>query len=160
MKLTKTNAMRMLDKAKVAYTPHMYEHKDGDPVDGVYVANVLNQPIENVFKTLVLQANTKEYFVCMLPVNDSLDLKKCAKAAGVKSCDMIPVKDIQKITGYIRGGCSPLGMKKQYRTFIHSSVNDLNFIYFSGGKIGVQIEMDPKDLLNVIPIIVCDLIKE
>lgn len=92
----------------------MYEHKDGDPVDGVHVANMLHQPVEAVYKTLVTQANTKEYLVYMLPVEKELDLKKCAKIAEVKSCEMIHVKDINKITGYIRGGCSPLGMKNNF----------------------------------------------
>ena len=112
-KIQKTNAMRFLDQHKVEYKAHTYEYKDGDPVDGVHVASILNQPVERVYKTLVTQANTKEYLVYMLPVEKELDLKKCAKIAEVKSCEMIHVKDINKITGYIRGGCSPLGMKKE-----------------------------------------------
>ena len=118
-KIQKTNAMRFLDQHKVEYEAHSYDHKEGDPVDGVHVAHILNQPVEKVYKTLVTQANTKEFLVYMLPVEKELDLKKCAKVAGVKSCEMIHVKDINKITGYIRGGCSPLGMKKQFRTFMY-----------------------------------------
>ena len=160
MKIQKTNAMRFLDKNKIEYKAHIYEHKDGDPVDGVHVAHILNQPVECVFKTLVTQANTKEYLVFMLPVDKELDLKKCAKTAKVKSCEMIHVKDINKITGYIRGGCSPLGMKKQFRTFVDESVNNIDKIYFSAGKIGEQIEMNPSDLIQLISITVDDLVKE
>ncbi len=160
MKIQKTNAMRFLDKNKIEYHAHIYEHKDGDPVDGVHVATILNQPIDHVYKTLVCQANTKEYLVFMIPVDLELDLKKCAKSANVKSCEMIHVKDINKITGYIRGGCSPLGMKKLFRTFIDTRVNSLDYIYFSAGKIGEQIEMNPKDLIQLINIQVVDIVKE
>ncbi len=160
MKIQKTNAMRFLDKNKINYKAHAYEHKEGDPVDGVHVATLLNQPIDHVYKTLVLQANTKEYLVFMLPVDLELDLKKCAKVAQVKSVEMIHVKDINKITGYIRGGCSPLGMKKQFRTFINDSVSNIDYIYFSAGKIGEQIEMDPKDLIKILNIEVDDIVKE
>ena len=159
-KIQKTNAMRFLDQHKVEYLAHTYEHKDGDPVDGVHVANVLNQPVEKVYKTLVTISNTKEYLVYMLPVEKELDLKKCAKVAGVKSCEMIHVKDINKITGYIRGGCSPLGMKKQFRTFIDEDVLNQDKIYFSAGKIGMQIEMDPKALMDLIQVQAGDITKE
>lgn len=159
-KISKTNAMRLLDKHKIEYQVGGYEHHANDAVDGVSVASRLGQDFNSVFKTLVTQANTKEYFVFMLPVDKELDLKKCAKAAHVKHVEMIHVKDINKLTGYIRGGCSPLGMKKQFKTFIHESARDLETIYFSGGKIGVQIEMNPADLKKVIPIEYADLIKE
>ena len=159
-KIQKTNAMRFLDQHKVVYEAHTYEHKDGDPVDGVHVANILNQPVEKVYKTLVTISNTKEYLVYMIPVEKELDLKKCAKVAGVKSCEMIHVKDINKITGYIRGGCSPLGMKKQFRTFIYEDALNQDKIYFSAGKIGKQIEMDPKDLVDLISVQAVDIIKE
>ena len=152
--------MRFLDQHKVDYVAHTYDHKEGDPVDGVHVANMLHQPVEAVYKTLVTQANTKEYLVYMLPVEKELDLKKCAKIAGVKSCEMIHVKDINKITGYIRGGCSPLGMKKQFRTFIDEDVLNQDKIYFSAGKIGMQIEMDPKTLMDLIQVQAGDIIKE
>lgn len=159
-KIQKTNAMRFLDQHKVEYQAHMYEHKDGDPVDGVHVANMLHQPVEAVYKTLVTQANTKEYLVYMLPVEKELDLKKCAKIAEVKSCEMIHVKDINKITGYIRGGCSPLGMKKKFRTFIEKDCLNQDKIYFSAGKIGMQIEMDPKTLMDLIHVQAGDITKE
>lgn len=158
-KIHKTNAMRFLDTHKVDYEMHTYEHKEGDPVDGAHVCEKLGQDPTVVFKTLVTQANTKEFVVYMIPVLEELDLKKCAKVAGVKHVDMIHVKDINKITGYIRGGCSPLGMKKQFRTFIDQSAMDKEKIYFSGGKIGMQIEMHPNDLLNLIPIEAQDIVK-
>ncbi len=160
MKVKKTNAMRILDQKKIPYESFEYEHHEKDPVDGCSVAKKLNEDVTSVFKTLVVQSNTKEYFVFMLPVHLELDLKKCAKAAKVKSVEMIHVKDINKITGYIRGGCSPLGMKKQLKTFIHQSAFEKDFIYFSGGKIGCQIKMDPKDLSQIIPIESADLTKE
>ena len=160
MKIKKTNAMRLLDQNKISYQANEYEHASKDPVDGCSVAKKLEIEEACVFKTLVAQANTKEYFVFMLPVNMELDLKKCAKVAHVKSVEMIHVKDINKITGYIRGGCSPLGMKKQFKTFIHESVLAHDLIYFSGGKIGCQIQMNPMDLKKVIPIEIVDLAKE
>lgn len=159
-KIQKTNAMRFLDQHKVEYIAHTYDHKEGDPVDGVHVANMLHQPVDAVYKTLVTQANTKEFLVYMLPVEKELDLKKCAKVAGVKSCEMIHVKDINKITGYIRGGCSPLGMKKQFRTFIDEDCLKQDNIYFSAGKIGMQIEMSPKDLEGLIGLKPVDITKE
>ena len=152
--------MPFLDQHKVEYKAHTYEHKENDPVDGIHVADMLNQPVEKVYKTLVTVSNTKEYLVYMIPVEKELDLKKCAKVAGVKSCEMIHVKDINKITGYIRGGCSPLGMKKQFRTFMYEDALNKDKIYFSAGKIGMQIEMDPKDLVDLIQVQAVDIIKE
>ena len=133
-KIQKTNAMRFLDQHKVEYQAHMYEHKDGDPVDGVHVANMLHQPVEAVYKTLVTQANTKEYLVYMLPVEKELDLKKCAKIAEVKSCEI--------------------------RTFIEKDCLNQDKIYFSAGKIGMQIELDPKTLMNLIHVQAGDITKE
>ena len=159
-KIQKTNAMRFLDQHKVEYMAHTYEHNEGDPVDGVHVANMLHQPVEAVYKTLVTQANTKEFLVYMLPVEKELDLKKCAKLAKVKNCEMIHVKDINKITGYIRGGCSPLGMKKQFRTFIDEDCLNQEKIYFSAGKIGMQIEMNPKTLIDLIHVTTGNITKE
>ena len=147
-KIQKTNAMRFLDQHKVEYEAHTYEHKDGDPVDGVHVANMLHQPVEAVYKTLVTQANTKEYLVYMLPVEKELDLKKCAKIAGVKSCEMIHVKDINAVTGYIRGCCTALGMKKEYPTIIHESALDCPYICVSAGKLGVQLKLSPQDFIK------------
>ncbi len=152
--------MRFLDQHKVDYVAHTYDHKEGDPVDGVHVAHILNQPVEKVYKTLVTQANTKEFLVYMLPVEKELDLKKCAKVAGVKSCEMIHVKDINKITGYIRGGCSPLGMKKQFPTYIDESAKNFEQIYVSAGIRGMQVKLSPKDLANETKADFCDLIME
>ena len=158
-KITKTHAMRLLDTKKLDYQVHTYEHNGNEAVDGIHVAEILGQDENCVFKTLVTQANTREYIVFMLPVAKELDLKKCAKAAGVKSVDMIHVKDLLSITGYIRGGCSPLGMKKTYRTFIDESCLQQEHIFFSGGKIGLQIEMKTTDLLNHFPVNHAELTK-
>ena len=123
------------------------------------VASMLDEDPEKVFKTLVTQANTKEYLVFMLPVDHELDLKKAAALAGVKKVEMIPVKDITKITGYVRGGCSPLAMKKKFRTHINESVLNKDFIYFSGGKIGLQIKLEPMKIIQLLDIQVGDIIK-
>lgn len=147
--MQKTNAMRALDKAKITYVAHEYDSKDGH-IDGVAVANKLNQDVNQVFKTLVAQGHSKELYVFVIPVAEELDLKKAAKVAGEKNIEMIHVKDINKFTGYIRGGCSPLAMKKLYRTFINDSAEGLETIIFSGGKIGLQIESNPKDIANLI----------
>ncbi len=158
MKVTKTNAMRILDKNKLSYDVLTYEHGK-DAVAGLDVAAQLNQNPETVFKTLVTVSNTKEYIVYVIPVAHELNLKKCAKTASVKAVEMIHVKDINKITGYIRGGCSPIGMKKQYRTFIHKSCLAFDKIMFSGGKIGIQIQMNPNDLIQLIQAQTADLIE-
>lgn len=159
MKIQKTNAMRILDQAKLPYEVFTYEHGK-DAVDGITVANMLHQDPESVFKTLVTISNTKEYFVFVVPVAHELDLKKCAKAVGVKSVEMIHVKDINKITGYIRGGCSPIGMKKAYTTTFHETCQLFDKIMFSGGKIGYQIAMNPKDCIDLIHASCADIIKE
>ena len=147
--MQKTNAMRALDKGKIEYKVYEYECKDGK-IDGVAVANKLSQDVKMVFKTLVAQGNSKELYVFVIPVDEELDLKKAARVADEKKIEMIHVKDINKHTGYIRGGCSPLAMKKQYKTFIHISAEELDTIIFSGGKIGLQIETNPKELVGVI----------
>ena len=157
-KETKTNAMRLLDSNKINYTTHSYENKD-NKIDGVAVAHKINKDVESVFKTLVTQGHSKEYYVFVVPVAEELDLKKASKAANEKNVEMIHVKDINKITGYIRGGCSPLGMKKFFKTFIHESALHFNTVVFSGGKIGSQIEMDPNDLNEVIDCSFADIIK-
>lgn len=158
MKLQKTNAMRILDKEKLAYEVFTYEHGK-EAVGGTHVAQLLHEDPAQVFKTLVTIANTKEYIVFVIPVAQELDLKKCARVAGVKSVEMIHVKDINKITGYIRGGCSPIGMKKAFRTFLHESCMQFDAIMFSGGKIGMQIKMSPQALCNLISAQCADLIK-
>lgn len=146
----KTNVMRILDKQKILYKPHFYDNKDGK-IDGVAVAKKIGRPCECVFKTLVTRSG-KDFFVFVVPVNLELNLKKCAKAVGQKSVEMIHVNEINKATGYIRGGCSPIGMKKQYETVVDISALSCETIIFSGGKIGTQVEMSPKDLEKVIPL--------
>ncbi|MDO4977811.1 MAG: Cys-tRNA(Pro) deacylase [Eubacteriales bacterium] len=143
----KTNVMRILEKEKIPYQAHFYEHGK-EAVDGVTVAALTGFPVEQVFKTLVTVSNKKEYFVFCIPVAEELDLKKAAKAVSAKSIEMIPVKDIQKITGYIRGGCSPFGMKKMFVTTIHETAILQDTIVVSGGKIGTQVEVNPQDILN------------
>ena len=148
--MEKTNAIRMLDQKKIKYNTYEYPHEDGVCVDGETVAQLLNQNPDTVFKTLVIVGNDKRYYVCVVPVKQELDLKKAAKAFGVKSLEMIAVKDINNVTGYIRGGCSPIGMKKVFPTIIDESALLYENIIFSGGKIGLQIEMNPKDIEKLI----------
>ncbi len=143
----KTNAMRILDKAKIPYTVHTYEA--GEAVDGVTVAGKIGRPPEQVFKTLVTKGRDG-YFVFVLPAAAELDLKKAARAAGQKAVEMIPVKDLLKITGYIRGGCSPVGMKKAFPTVIASEAEALDTIIVSAGRIGWQMELAPESLRNLI----------
>ena len=154
----KTNAMRILDQKKIAYTMHAYDNKDGK-IDGVSVAGKINKDPKEVYKTLVAQGASKELYVFIIEVEAELDLKKAAKAVGEKKVEMLPVKDIQKFTGYIRGGCSPLGMKKQYATIIDSGAEQLETIVVSAGKIGYQIELSPQDLQQVIVSIFYDVRK-
>lgn len=144
----KTNVMRILDKENVPYTPHFYPHEDGQ-IDGLAVAKKLNQPPEQVFKTLVTQGADHNYYVFVLPVAEELNLKAAARSVGAKSVEMIHVKDINKITGYIRGGCSPIGMKKAFVTVFDESALLCDTIYVSGGKIGTQVQAAPQDLLRL-----------
>ena len=150
--MDKTNAMRILDQKKIKYNTYEYPHEDGVCVDGETVAKLLNQDPNKVFKTLVTIGNDKRYYVCVIPVMKELDLKAAAKLFNVKSLEMIHVKDINQITGYIRGGCSPIGMKKVFPTIIDISSKNYDNIIFSGGKIGLQIEMNPIDLEKVLRI--------
>lgn len=143
----KTNVMRILEKAKINYTAHEYPHGK-EAVDGVSVAKLLGQNPECVFKTLVTKGVSGGYFVFVVPVAEELDLKKAAKSVGEKSVEMIHVKDILKVTGYIRGGCSPIGMKKQYTTVFHESCLENPNIIVSAGKIGYQIDLEPKALIE------------
>ena len=147
-KEAKTNAMRMLERAKVAYSAHEYPHEEGQAVDGANVARLTGQDPAKVFKTLVTQGADRNYYVFVVPVLAELDLKKAAKAAGVKSVAMIHVADINKVTGYIRGGCSPVGMKKQYKTVFDESVLTQEKVYVSGGRIGTQVCCAPADLIR------------
>lgn len=143
----KTNVMRMLDKEKVPYTPHTYDHGDG-AIDGASVAAKMGQDPARVFKTLVTQGAGKSYFVFVVPVLAELDLKKAAKSVGEKSVAMLHVADINKVTGYVRGGCSPVGMKKQYTTVFDESVLAQEKVYVSGGRIGTQVCCAPADLIR------------
>ena len=157
-KQQKTNAMRILDSKKIEYNMHSYE-VDDNHIDGISVAQKLNQDENMVFKTLVAQGASKNFYIFVIPVAESLDMKKAAKAAGEKNVEMIHVKDINKVTGYIRGGCSPVGMKKLYPTFVHESGQGLEVIIVSGGKIGFQIELNPEDLQKIINFKYADIIK-
>lgn len=144
----KTNAMRLLEKSKVPFQIHTYESNGF--LDGVSVAEKAGQPVDKTFKTLVTQGKSKNYFVFVIPVAEELDLKKAARVVGEKSVDMIHVKDINQITGYVRGGCSPIGMKKRFPTIIHNSATSYETILFSGGRLGSQIEMNPQDLIKMV----------
>jgi Cys-tRNA(Pro)/Cys-tRNA(Cys) deacylase len=155
----KTNAMRILDAKKIQYKMSTYENKDGK-IDGVSVAEKIGRDPRVVYKTLVAQGASNQIYVFVIPVQAELDLKKAAKAAGEKKVEMIAVKDIQKYTGYIRGGCSPVGMKKLYPTFIHNSAEALEKMTVSGGKIGVQIEISPSELQEVTNAVMADVIKD
>jgi Cys-tRNA(Pro)/Cys-tRNA(Cys) deacylase len=148
VKNIKTNVMRLLDKEKVPYTIHTYENKDGQ-IDGISVAHKIGLHEEKVYKTLVTQGHSREYYVFIIPVDKELNLKAAAKAVDDKSVEMIKVADINKVTGYIRGGCSPIGMKKLFKTVIDSTCLNWDTMVVSAGKIGYQIELAPKDLIKL-----------
>lgn len=143
-KEVKTNAMRILDRLKIAYEYETYECKDF--IDGVSTADMLGLPHDHVYKTLVTTGKSGEHYVFVIPIEAELDLKKCAKSVGEKSLEMVHVKDITKITGYVRGGCTAIGMKKQFPTVIQEDASSLEYMYVSGGKIGMQIKLAPEDL--------------
>lgn len=147
-KETKTNAMRILEKNKIPYEVIQYECDEF--IDGLHTAEKTNAPIEQSFKTLVMQGKSKEYYVFVVPIAEEVNLKLAAKTVAEKSVEMIPVKDITKITGYVRGGCTPLGMKKQFKTVIHKSAQDYDKVYVSGGRIGTTIILNPQDLVKVV----------
>ena len=140
----KTNAMRILEKEKIPYTHYTYECNEF--IDGLQIADMLSLPYEKVYKTLVTQGSSRNYFVFVIPIAQELDLKKAAKSVGEKSVEMLHVKDITAVTGYVRGGCTAIGMKKQFPTVIDSSAQHQEYIYVSGGKIGMQIKLKPDDL--------------
>lgn len=144
----KTNAMRILDKNKISYETLQYECDEF--IDGLHTAQKTGAPVEQSFKTLVVQGKSREYYVLVIPIAEEIDLKAAAKTVGEKSVEMIHVKDITKVTGYIRGGCSPLGMKKLYPTVIHKSACEYDEIYISGGRIGTTLKMNPLDLAKVV----------
>ena len=144
----KTNVMRVLEQKKVHYTAHAYPH-GAEAVDGVTVAGMIGKAPECVFKTLVARGASKNVYVFVIPVCAELDLKKAAKAAGEKSVEMVHVSEINALTGYIRGGCSPIGMKKQYKTFLDDSCEKQGSIVVSAGKIGAQVELAPSELIRL-----------
>lgn len=143
----KTNAMRILEKNKIDFQVLTYECDEF--VDGVHIADQLGQPYEQSFKTLVMQGKSGEYYVFVLPVDKEVELKKAARTVNEKSLEMVHVKDINAVTGYIRGGCTAIGMKKQYNTVIHESAQDFERIIISGGRLGSQILLAPEDLAKV-----------
>ena len=144
----KTNAMRILEQKKIKYLPHEYPYGE-EAVDGVTVAQILNQPVERVFKTLVARGASKRIYVFVVPVDMKLDYKKAAAIVSEKSVAMIHVNEINELTGYVRGGCSPLGMKKLYSTYYHESIKNYESVMVSAGKIGWQIELAPDDLIRI-----------
>lgn len=154
--MEKTNVMRILDQKKIEYKEYFYGE---EAISGVEVAKVLNQDEKHVYKTLVTVSKSKKYYVFMIPVAEELDLKKCAKAVGEKSIEMIPQKELLPLTGYVHGGCSPIGMKKLFKTTINDTAKNQDTIIFSAGRIGYQVELNPKDLERVINLFYVDIIK-
>lgn len=157
MKIQKTNVARLLDQAKIAYELIPYEVDESD-LSATHVASQLGENPAQVFKTLLLKGNRTKYFVCIVPGDAEIDLKKAAAASGNKSCTMIPMKDLLAVAGYIRGACSPIGMKKHYPTFIHKSCADFNVIFVSAGQRGLQVKISPKDLVALVNAEVGDII--
>ena len=152
----KTNVMRTLEQKKIPYTAHSYD-PDG-PIDGVSVDQTLGQPAERVFKTLVTKAASGAYYVFDIPVAENLDLKKAAKAVGEKSIAMLPQKELLGLTGYVHGGCSPVGMKKQFPTVFHKTALGYDTVCVNAGKIGAQVECDPKALIDLLRAKTADII--
>ncbi len=146
--MKKTNAMRILERNKVKYNAITYEVDESD-LTAIHVAESLGQDISMVFKTLVLEGDKTGYIVACIPGADEVNLKKLASISGNKKCAMIPMKNILNITGYIRGGCSPVGMKKSFPTFIHETATQFENIFISAGVRGMQVEVNPKDLINI-----------
>ena len=156
-KAGKTNAARLLDQAGIAYRLVPYEVDEQD-LSAVHVADQLGEDVACVFKTLVLHGDKSGYFVCIIPGTNEVDLKKAAKVSGNKKCEMIPMKELPPVTGYIRGACSPIGMKKHFPTYIHNTANNHPQIYVSAGQRGLQIEINPADLIAVSRAEVADLV--
>ena len=156
----KTNVMRTLEQKKIAYTAKTYPHGEGDAIDGVSVARAVGLEAEMVFKTLVCKGASGGYYVFDIPVAENLDLKKAARAVGEKSVAMLPQKELLPLTGYVHGGCSPVGMKKQFPTVFHETAESLPQVAVSAGKIGYQVVSDPKDLMALLRAAAADLIVE
>ena len=155
--IPKTNVARLMDKAKVAYELIPYEVDEND-LSAPHVAASLGEDIEQVFKTLVLHGDKSGYFVCVIPGEHEVDLKKAAKVSGNKKCDLIPMKELLPLTGYIRGGCSPIGMKKHFPTYIHLTCRDFPYLFVSAGIRGLQIKLAPDDLIRQSQATVEDLV--
>ena len=156
----KTNVMRLLEQKKIPYKAHTYAHSEGEAPDGVSVAHSLGQNPEAVFKTLVTRGTSGGYYVFDIPVAENLDLKKAARAVGEKSIAMLPQKELLPLTGYVHGGCSPVGMKKQFPTVFHETVEIIDTIMVSAGKIGVQVECNPAELLALLDAATADVTVE
>ena len=146
-KINKTNVARLMDKAKVKYQLVPYEVDESD-LSAIHVAEQLGEDVAQVFKTLVLHGDKSGYFVCVIPGDKEVDLKKAAKISGNKNCEMVAVKELLPLTGYIRGGCSPIGMKKHFPTYIHDTVGQFDYVYVSAGQRGLQIKLSPSDLIR------------
>lgn len=156
--IAKTNAARLLDRAGINYNLVPYE-VDENHLEATHVAEELGEDIKRVFKTLVLEGERAGYFVCVVPGDAEVDLKKAAKAAGAKKVDLIPMKQLLPLTGYVRGGCTSIGMKKPFPTFIHESALEFETIFISAGQRGLQIEIAPDDLAGYVGAKITDLIK-
>ena len=155
-KIDKTNVARLLDKAGIKYNLIPYEFDEND-LAAQHVADSLGQDISQVFKTLVLRGDKSGHIVCVIPGDKEVDLKALAKVSGNKKVEMIAMKDLLAVTGYIRGGCSPIGMKKRFPTYFHTSANEHEIIYVSAGVRGLQIEINPKDLISYVDAVVADV---
>ena len=154
-KEVKTNAMRILDRNKINYEINLYECDEF--ISGTDIADRLGQNYDESFKTLVAVGKSSNYFVFVIPIDKELDLKKAAKVVGEKNVEMLHVKDINKVTGYVRGGCTPIGMKKQYKTVLHNSIMNYDKVIISGGRIGTQLVLAPEDIVKVTSAIIEDI---
>lgn len=153
----KTNVMRILDQKKLVYTPHEYHSPDGTAPDGVTVASMIGKAPREVYKTLVTQGASRRYYVFVVPSDGQLDLKKAAKSVGEKSVEMIKQKELLPLTGYVHGGCSPVGMKKPFKTVFHSDVLSLATVTVSAGKVGYQVEVEPQTIISAVAATTADI---
>lgn len=157
--ISKTNVARLLDKAKISYELVPYEVDEND-LAATHIASQLNEDISQVFKTLVLRGDRSGHFVCVIPGDKEVDLKKAAKISGNKKADLIPMKELLPTTGYIRGGCCPIGMKKAFPTFFHETCNNFDYIYVSAGVRGLQLKINPNDIISYVRATVANIILE
>lgn len=157
--ISKTNVARLLDKAKISYELVSYEVDEND-LAATHIASQLNEDISQVFKTLVLRGDRSGHFVCVIPGDKEVDLKKAAKISGNKKADLIPMKELLPTTGYIRGGCCPIGMKKAFPTFFHETCNNFDYIYVSAGVRGLQLKINPNDIISYVRATVANIILE